>query len=128
MPAKKATVAKATAVKATVVKKPAAKKPAKKKAPPPPANYAEPLEPRGQPWERDKTYLARRFDDPADRKLLKVHKVSKPEDADYDQGMSFHGLPYTLRFDDNNIAEIPKGDWDVYVEPQRVWYGLELKT
>jgi hypothetical protein len=121
--AKKATVTKPATKKVAV--KTVAKKPAVKKPAPKPGNYADPLEPRGQPWERDKTYLARRFDDPADRKLLKIHKVSKPEDADFDQGMSFHGLPYPLRFDDQNIAEVPKGDWDVYVEPQRVWYGLE---
>lgn len=115
--------------KAAVAKKPVvAKKPAKKKAPPPPPNYAAPVEPRPQPWERDKNWLEARFPDKADRKLLKVHKVSKPEDADFDQGMSFHGLPYVLRFDDNNVAEIPKGDWDVWVEPQRVWYGLSLVT
>ena len=117
---------KATTAKVSTVTKPPAKKPAKKKAPPPPANYADPVESRGQPWDRDKTYLARRFDDPADRKLLKVHKVSKPEDADFDQGMSFHGLPYVLRFDADNVAEVPKGDWDIYVEPQRVWFGLSL--
>ena len=125
MPAKKATAKKPDTKpvpKAVAKPKP---KPAPKLTPEQEGHSVK----RGQPWERSKgrKWLEARFpDDPGDRKLVKIHRVSKPEDASHDQGLQVHGLPYQLRFDKHGNAELPKGDWDEWVEPQRVWFGIEL--
>ena len=120
MPAKKAAAKKPAKV--------AAKAKPKKRPEPTPAEQGHSVK-RGQPWERSKgrKWLEDRFpDNPEDRKLVTIHRVHKPEDAFFDQGLNVHGLPYELRFNAKGNAELPKGDWDEWVEPQRVWFGIEL--
>lgn len=121
MPAKKKATAKPAAVKAKPKPKPKPKAPT--------AEEQGHSVKRPQPWERSKgkRWLEARFpDNPEDRKIVTIHRVSKPEDADFPQGLNMHGLPYELRFDKKGDAELPKGDWDEWVEPQRVWFGIEL--